>query len=60
MLFERASAIVLRLNCVTRIVTGQRVRDDKGNAAEDRMQKFAPLFLLACPCPPTSAARDVG
>jgi hypothetical protein len=60
MLFERASAIVLRLNCVTGIVKGQRVCDDKGNAAEDRMRKFAPLGLLACPWIPTSAVCDVG
>jgi len=60
MLFERASAIVPRLNCVARIVKGQRVCDDKDNAAEDRMLKFAPFVLLAFPCTPTSAARDVG
>jgi hypothetical protein len=59
-LFERASANVLRLNCVTRIVKGQRIRDDKDNAAKDRMLKFAPLVLLAFPRMLTSAARDVG
>jgi hypothetical protein len=60
MLFERASAIVLRLNYVARIVKGQRVCGNKGNAAEDRMRKFAPLGLFACPWMPTSAVRDVG
>jgi hypothetical protein len=39
---------------------GPAVCDDKDNAAEDRMLKFAPFVLLAFPSMLTSAARDVG
>ena len=58
-LFERASAIGLRLNCARYESCGARAREDNSNPAEDRMRKLTQFVLPACLSMLASAALAV-